>query len=462
MKSYYFDPASVVRRGFSYVNGNDFHSKYVHGLLLFHLILETGLHSASSRIPTSTTGLSELEQADLLLQSLCDEKDVPLGISAEGWNSSQIATILVSLYKSKIADEAVKNQYDILCKWCLELVSNTPSDDNSLTKWHHRLRKVASKIRVTDADYVKNEVTRAPFPRQSQTSPWDVLCINAAALGLPETLDSYFDWKVVETTLNQLIHLTSLPPSIEGRERYLEAIKFQLPKESVFQHAARKAWHSSSNSLEKILWHEMLALEKYITKVWACLRSPSENNLDSYASPLRLRDWITWLQASVSMYQEWLWTLRCPLIRLQAFQNPQALLMTMLNMYAVAHEIPVCDLCLAASRPTLTTNVPKLQIAHLFFRNAKWDGHHLCSLDDNEHLMQRSPPIEIFAWQLKDVEDALFACPIYSYYYTNLPNAGLVSPTTKLLGTIYFPTRSNIDLYHAKGVVCVLNEAFHS
>ncbi|CAK5205551.1 unnamed protein product [Aphanomyces euteiches] len=78
--------------------------------------------------------------------------------------------------------------------------------------------------------------------------------------------------------------------------------------------------------------------------------------VNAYASPLRLRDWITWLQASVSMYQEWLWTLRCPLIRLQAFQNPQALLMTMLNMYAVAHEIPVCDLCLAACRPTLTTN----------------------------------------------------------------------------------------------------------
>ncbi|RHZ18730.1 hypothetical protein DYB37_007294 [Aphanomyces astaci] len=335
VKTYFFNTTTVMmpRCAKSQANGSTFHSKYRLGLVLFHLLVANGLH-AGSPTPSTQFSMYELEQADYLLCTLCDEKDVAPGIQAEDWTPAQVASILAPLYKSKTADVMLGNQYDVL-------------------------------YRTTD-----------PMLHRGFVAEW------------------------------------------------------------------------------------MLA---------------------KYAAPFRLRDWVAWVQASVSMYQEWLWSLRFPLIRLQACQNPKALLMATLEQYAMAFDVPVCDVCFAAlSHPPecSQTSTPSIQLGHLYFR---WDGSQLNLLtdDDNDHggtaLIHRSKPIEyvlscsvhdvhVFAWVRKDLHpDTTYKCPVYTYYFTHL-TAGISWDTpiaSAHVTSIYLPIPTHSDpQYHAKGVVCVLNEAF--
>ncbi|RHY17432.1 hypothetical protein DYB36_009779, partial [Aphanomyces astaci] len=112
VKTYFFNTTTVMmpRCAKSQANGSTFHSKYRLGLVLFHLLVANGLH-AGSPTPSTQFSMYELEQADYLLCTLCDEKDVAPGIQAEDWTPAQVASILAPLYKSKTADVALGNQY---------------------------------------------------------------------------------------------------------------------------------------------------------------------------------------------------------------------------------------------------------------------------------------------------------------------------------------------------------------
>ncbi|RLO07815.1 hypothetical protein DYB28_011626, partial [Aphanomyces astaci] len=113
VKTYFFNTTTVMmpQCAKSQANGSTFHSKYRLGLVLFHLLVANGLH-AGSPTPSTQFSMYELEQADYLLCTLCDEKDVAPGIQAEDWTPAQVASILAPLYKSKTADVALGNQYD--------------------------------------------------------------------------------------------------------------------------------------------------------------------------------------------------------------------------------------------------------------------------------------------------------------------------------------------------------------
>ncbi|ETV75785.1 hypothetical protein, variant [Aphanomyces astaci] len=495
VKTYFFNTTTMMmpRSAKSQANGSTFHSKYRLGLVLFHLLVANGLH-AGSPTPSTQFSMYELEQADYLLCTLCDEKDVAPGIQAEDWTPAQVASILAPLYKSKTADVALGNQYDVLYRWCLELASNDTARSSRATlppQWQRSLLHTMTALN----DFHTKSVAVASNDSSPRRPLADIVpppppgtWLNAAALGLPQSTRGYFDWQVAESILS---HLTALEPnhrpvSAIPPSTLVDALMFQLPKATVFQHAARKAWHAASNTVEEVLWFEMLAFEKYLGHVWTHLRTASstadpmlhrgfvaEWMLAKYAAPFRLRDWVAWVQASVSMYQEWLWSLRFPLIRLQACQNPKALLMATLEQYAMAFDVPVCDVCFAAlSHPPecSQTSTPSIQLGHLYFRNAKWDGSQLNLLtdDDNDHggtaLIHRSKPIEVFAWVRKDLHpDTTYKCPVYTYYFTHLA-AGISWDTpiaSAHVTSIYLPIPTHSDpQYHAKGVVCVLNEAF--
>ncbi|RHY66301.1 hypothetical protein DYB34_007188 [Aphanomyces astaci] len=453
VKTYFFNTTTVMmpRCAKSQANGSTFHSKYRLGLVLFHLLVANGLH-AGSPTPSTQFSMYELEQADYLLCTLCDEKDVAPGIQAEDWTPAQVASILAPLYKSKTADVVLGNQYDVLYRWCLELASNDTARSSRATlppQWQRSLLHTMTALN----DFHTKSVAVASNDSSPRRPLADIVpppppgtWLNAAALGLPQSTRGYFDWQVAESILS---HLTAL--------------------------VSDRVYHTADPML-----HRGFVAEWMLAK---------------YAAPFRLRDWVAWVQASVSMYQEWLWSLRFPLIRLQACQNPKALLMATLEQYAMAFDVPVCDVCFAAlSHPPecSQTSTPSIQLGHLYFR---WDGSQLNLLtdDDNDHggtaLIHRSKPIEyvlscsvhdvhtvgahylmlfplgrVFAWVRKDLHpDTTYKCPVYTYYFTHLA-AGISWDTpiaSAHVTSIYLPIPTHSDpQYHAKGVVCVLNEAF--
>ncbi|ETW06912.1 hypothetical protein H310_03027 [Aphanomyces invadans] len=491
VKTYFFNTASMMPHGIHHAKGT-LHTKYMPGILLFHSLVVNGLHAGSPAAASMPYSMYEVEQADFLLRTLCDEKEIASGIHAEEWTPAQVATVLVALYKCKTADATLCTQYDVLYRWCLEVVtshSSTTEDTALSPQWQQSLLLTVATLtefRTNLALPPKDTNANASRRSLSEMLPPPTTWLSATALGLPQSIHGYFDWEMAETTLSHLTALASQRPMTAiPTATVVDVLMFQLPKPTVFQHAARKAWHASSDTVEEVLWLEMLGMEKYLNRVWFHLRAASstadgmlhrgfvaEWMLSKYAAPLRLRDWISWVQATVSMYQEWLWSLRLPLLRLQAFENPQALLIAVLEQYAVAHNVPVSELCLAALRPPSSHERPEqyrsLLVGHLFFRNAQWDGHQLSLLsgegsDGTSGLIQRSSPLELFAWVRGDITDLdVFSCPVYTYYFTHAPAASWTSPIESThVTTIYVPIPPRAaSHYHAKGVVCVLNEAF--
>ncbi|RHY59167.1 hypothetical protein DYB38_013704, partial [Aphanomyces astaci] len=216
VKTYFFNTTTMMipRSAKSQANGSTFHSKYRLGLVLFHLLVANGLH-AGSPTPSTQFSMYELEQADYLLCTLCDEKDVAPGIQAEDWTPAQVASILAPLYKSKTADVVLGNQYDVLYRWCLELASNDTARSSRATlplQWQRSLLHTMTALNDfhTKSVAVASNDSSPRRPLADIVSPpppgtW----LNAVALGLPQSTRGYFDWQVAESILSHLTALVS-------------------------------------------------------------------------------------------------------------------------------------------------------------------------------------------------------------------------------------------------------------
>ncbi|KDO15820.1 hypothetical protein SPRG_18644, partial [Saprolegnia parasitica CBS 223.65] len=160
-----------------------------HALHLFHGIALSGAHGIHVASPFhAPVTLYELEKAEFLLECLGD---------THGLSSDELASLIAPLYHGKSSDRSVQKQWSALARYIFQL--GTARDAGEQSHWLSRLQRGLRHHATTRG--TKDGTRRS----------CDVLLpvdtkISAATMGLPYSLDAYFETQTmlaVASTLTQ-------------------------------------------------------------------------------------------------------------------------------------------------------------------------------------------------------------------------------------------------------------------